>query len=108
MQDLQMRTDLINDAEIDAKGWDLIRSRIEVETKDGRKLVEWADEKYRGGPLNPISDADLEAKFRMCAEGAIEKAAQDRLLEAVAHLDKLPNASTLADLMVYEAKGAAH
>lgn len=108
MQDLQKRTDLINDAEIDAKGWDLIRSRIEVETKDGRKLVQWADEKYRGGPLNPISDADLEAKFRMCAEGAIGKAAQDKLLEAAAGLAKLPNASTLAELMVYEAKGAAH
>lgn len=105
MQDLQKRTDLINDAEIDAKGWDLIRSRIEVETKDGRKLVEWASEKYRGGPLNPISDADLEGKFRMCAEGAIDKAAQDKLLEAVAGLAKLPNAGTLADLMVYEAKG---
>jgi 2-methylcitrate dehydratase PrpD len=106
MQDLQKRTDLINDAEIDAKGWDLIRSRIEVTTKDGRKLVEWADEKYRGGPLNPISDADLEGKFRMCAEGAIEKAAQDRLLEAVAGIGKLTNAATLAELMVYEAKAS--
>lgn len=105
MQDLQKRTDLINDAEIDAKGWDLIRSRIEVETKDGRKLVEWASEKYRGGPLNPISDADLEGKFRMCAEGAIDKSAQDKLLEAVAGLAKLPNANTLAELMVYQAKG---
>ncbi len=106
MQDLQKRTDLINDAEIDAKGWDLIRSRIEVETKDGRKLVQWASEKYRGGPLNPISDADLEGKFRMCAEGAINKAAQDQLLEAVAGLAKLPNANRLAELMIYESKGA--
>ncbi len=106
MQDLQKRTDLINDAEIDAKGWDLIRSRIEVETKDGRKLVQWADEKYRGGPLNPISDADLEGKFRMCAEGAIEKGAQDKLLEAVAGLDKLADAATLANLMVYQAEAA--
>ena len=67
--------------------------------------MQWADEKYRGGPLNPISDADLEGKFRMCAEGAISEAAQNRLLEAVAGLDKLANANTLAELMVYEAKG---
>ena len=106
MQDLQKRTELINDADIDAKGWDLIRSRIEVETKDGRKLVQWADEKYRGGPLNPISDADLEGKFRMCAEGAIPKAAQDKLLAAVAAIDKLANANTLAELMVSEGKAA--
>ena len=102
MQDLQMRTDLINDAEIDARGWDRIRSRIEVDTKDGRKLVEWADERYRGGPLNPISDADLEGKFRMCAEGAIEKGAQDKLLEAVHKLETVADAAVLAELMVYE------
>ncbi len=106
MQDLQKRTDLINDAEIDAKGWDLIRSRIEVTTKDGRTLTQWADEKYRGGPLNPISDADLEGKFRMCAEGAIAKREQDRLLEAVAGIDTLANGSTLAELMTYEAKAS--
>jgi 2-methylcitrate dehydratase PrpD len=108
MQDLQKRTDLINDPEIDARGWDLIRSRIEVETKDGRTLVQWADEKYRGGPLNPISDADLEGKFRMCAEGAIAAAAQDRLLETVADLDRVANAATLAELMVYAAPGGGH
>jgi 2-methylcitrate dehydratase PrpD len=108
MQDLQKRTDLVNDPEIDAKGWDLIRSRIEVETKDGRKLVQWADEKYRGGPLNPISDADLEGKFRMCAEGAIDKGAQDKLLEAIAGIAKLDNAATLAELMVYQTNSGGH
>ena len=108
MQDMQKRTELINDAEIDAKGWDLIRSRIEVETKAGAKLVQWADERYRGGPLNPISDADLEGKFRMCAEGAIEKVAQDRLLDTVRGLDKVADASVLADLMVHEAKAGSH
>ena len=51
MQDLQARTDVINDPEIDAQGYDKIRSRIEVDTKDGRTLVQWADERYRGGPL---------------------------------------------------------
>ena len=71
MQDLQRRTTVHVDPEIDARGYDKIRSRIEVLTKDGRTLVEWADERYRGGPSNPISDADLEGKFRMCAEGAL-------------------------------------
>jgi DNA-directed RNA polymerase subunit beta len=96
-------------AEIDAKGYDLIRSRIEVDTKDGRKLVEWADERYRGGPLNPISDADLEGKFRMCAEGAIDDAAQARLLDMVRGLEKLGKATDLADAMIYDSiGGGAH
>lgn len=87
MQDLQARTEVINDPEIDARGYDLIRSRIEVETKDGRTLVQWADERYRGGPLNPISDADLDGKFRMCAEGVLDGAPQDELLRLVRGID---------------------
>ena len=109
MQALQRATSVHLDAEIDAQGYDLIRSRIEVDTKDGRKLVEWADERYRGGPLNPISDADLEGKFRMCAEGAIDDAAQARLLDMVRGLEKLGKATDLADAMIYDSiGGGAH
>jgi 2-methylcitrate dehydratase PrpD len=107
MQDMQRRTEVLGDPEIDARGYDLIRSRIEVETTDGRDLVQWADERYRGGPLNPISDADLEGKFRMCAEGAIDNSAQDRLLEAVRALEKLERADTLAGLMKFDAASKA-
>ncbi|MDB5533035.1 MAG: MmgE/PrpD family protein [Hyphomicrobiales bacterium] len=108
MQDMQKRTQVHGDPEIDALGYDLIRSRIEVDTKDGRTLVQWADERYRGGPLNPISDADLEGKFRMCAEGALDTAAQVRLLEAVNTLETLPDGARLAELMVFDGAHAAH
>jgi 2-methylcitrate dehydratase PrpD len=103
MQNMQKRTDVLNDPAIDAKGYDLIRSRIEVDTKDGRTLVQWADERYRGGPLNPLSDADLDAKFRMCAEGTIDEPAQTRLLNAIRGLEKLERATDIADLMIFEA-----
>lgn len=102
MQDMQRRTEVHLDPQIDAQGYDLIRSRIEVDTKDGRKLVQWADERYRGGPLNPISDADLEGKFRMCAEGAVDDSAQARILDLVAKLEQAPDAAALAEAMVYE------
>ena len=99
MQDLQARTDVINDPEIDARGYDLIRSRIEVETKDGRTLVQWADERYRGGPLNPISDADLDGKFRMCAEGVLDSAAQDEILALTRSFDTGADLARLMALM---------
>ena len=103
MQDMQKRSQCIGDPEIDARGYDLIRSRIEVDTKDGRTLVQWADERYRGGPLNPLSDSDLEGKFRMCAEGALGEAQQARLLGAVAGLEGLADAASIADMMRFEA-----
>ena len=88
MQGLQARTEVINDLEIDAQGYDKIRSRIEVATKDGRTLVQWADERYRGGPSNPINDTDLDAKFLMCAEGVIGDSDQAELLRLVRSIDK--------------------
>ena len=104
MQDMQKRTQCLGDPEIDARGYDLIRSRIEVDTKDGRKLVQWADERYRGGPLNPISDADLEGKFRMCAEGALADDAQARLLDSVRTIESIADAASLAQIMAFEPK----
>ncbi|GAU82669.1 MmgE/PrpD family protein [Bosea sp. BIWAKO-01] len=107
MQDMQKRTEVLSDPEIDARGYDKIRSRIEVETKDGRTLVQWADERYRGGPDNPISDADLEAKFRMCAEGAITDGAQNRLLELAWGVDALPRIEMLVEQLVFDTNPAA-
>ncbi|MDH7795566.1 MULTISPECIES: MmgE/PrpD family protein [unclassified Beijerinckia] len=104
MQDLQKRTQVLGDPQIDALGYDLIRSRIEVDTRDGRTLVQWADERYRGGPLNPLSDADLEGKFRMCAEGALDAGAQAKLLEAVHGVENLTSAARLAELMVFDGR----
>src|SRR3546814_10611673 len=68
MQDLQRRTNVIHDPDIDAMGFDKIRSRIVVKTRDGRTLAKEANEDYRGGPSYPISDAELDAKFHMCAK----------------------------------------
>jgi 2-methylcitrate dehydratase PrpD len=99
MQDLQARTDVIGDPAIDALGYDLIRSRIEVDTKDGRTLVQWADERYRGGPLNPISDADLDAKFHMCAEGVLDERAQREVLALARSLDTGADIARLMNLL---------
>ena len=42
----------------------------------------WADERYRGGPENPLSDADVEAKVRSCCEGVLDERAQSTLIDA--------------------------
>jgi 2-methylcitrate dehydratase PrpD len=107
MQDLQQRTDVILDAEIDGAGYDKIRSRIEVVTKDGRTLVQWADERYRGGPSNPISDADLEAKFRMCAEGALDVREMDEAVGLIRTFDQGADLSRLMALIAKPRQAAA-
>jgi 2-methylcitrate dehydratase PrpD len=87
MQEMQGRCRVILDEEIEAQGFDKIRSRIEVHTRDGQKLVERASEVYRGSPENPITDADLEQKLRDATEGILDRAEQDKLIAAAWEID---------------------
>ncbi len=76
------------DPAIEAKGYEKIRSRVEVVLKDGRKLVRDSGEAYRGGPDNPLSDEDLQAKFTDCSENVLDEKARQDIFAAVADLNK--------------------
>ena len=71
---------------------------MEIRLKDGRVVERWADEAYRGGPDNPLSDAELEAKFADNAAGLLDAAAQRALLDCVWSLETAGDASRLLDL----------
>jgi len=99
MQDMQRRIETRLDPDIEARGTDRIRSRIELVTRDGRTIEQWADERYRGGPLNPMSDADLEAKFEVCVEGLLDQRRADAVVEAAHEIERRPRAADLAELI---------
>ena len=98
-QDMQKRITTQLDPEIEAKGWDIIRSRIEMTLKDGTKLVEWADERYRGGPANPMTDKDLESKVAACTDGLLDGKRRQAVIDAAFGVEKLADAATLATLI---------
>jgi 2-methylcitrate dehydratase PrpD len=95
-QDMQRRIKTHLDPAIEAQGMDVIRSRIEITLKDGAKLTEWANEKYRGGPLNPMSDKDLEGKVAACTAGLLSDSRRDAIIEAAWTVESLPDAAELA------------
>lgn len=99
MQDMQRRITTEFDAEIEAKGFDKMRSRITIRMASGGEVAGWADERYRGGPENPLSDAEVEDKLRSCCDGVLDAAAQDRLIAQVWGVLDMDDAGTLADLM---------
>lgn len=98
---MQRRVETEFDQAIEDMGWDRIRSLIEVRTRDGRTFSRWADENYRGGPHNPLSDAELEMKFRDCAEGLLDQQRMSRLFEAVWQLEKLDDCGELISLVTW-------
>jgi 2-methylcitrate dehydratase PrpD len=63
VQALMRKVERVLDPEIEAKGWEKIRSTVEVDLLDGRKLVEHADERYRGGPDLPFTREELYEKW---------------------------------------------
>jgi 2-methylcitrate dehydratase PrpD len=68
----------------------------EIATKDG-KTVSAKCEFPRGAPENPVSYADIEAKFRTYAPTRLSAAQVEATLAAVRTLEDLPSARTLID-----------
>ena len=99
MQSMQQRISTKFDPAIEAKGFDKMRSSIEIELTDGRTYRGDADERYRGGPDNPLTDGELEDKVASCAEGVLSVSETTRLIEFAWKILDLQDASFLMTLL---------
>ena len=82
-QAMQRRVACHRNAEINAQGFDLIRSRVAIKLKDGRVLRAEGDTRYRGGPRMPLSDAEVEGKARACMDSVpVPAHVQDAVVSA--------------------------
>jgi len=95
VQDLMQRIRTEFDPAIEAKGYDKMRSRIEVTLTNGQKLVREADERYRGGPDHPLSDDELIEKFTDCSQSILDRATREAIIEAVFGLENLADVRQL-------------
>jgi len=95
MQAMQKRITTELDPAIEKMGFDKMRSRIAIRLKGGKQVEGWADERYRGGPDNPLSDAALEAKVRSCCDGVLDEVRQAKLIETAWSVARLGDACDL-------------
>jgi 2-methylcitrate dehydratase PrpD len=102
MQDMQRRVTCTLDPQIEAQGMDRIRSRIELVTRLGKTFTQEADPRYRGGPDNPMTDAELEQKTTACVAGLMDDAARDRLIAAAWGVVDMGDAGELARVIQTE------
>jgi len=72
------------------------QAMVEIRMKSGDSLSERC-EHPRGAPENPVSSADIEAKFRTYASARLAPARAESILDAVRHLEDLPDARALVD-----------
>ena len=73
-------------------------TRITVKTEAGKTYMRQVDVPV-GHPGNPMSDRDLEAKFRRLAAGRVNRPHIDRLIEFVWKLDRAKDISKLMPLL---------
>jgi len=76
---------------------------VEIETTDGRRLGERAHTR-KGDPDDPLSDAELDDKYRELVAPRIDAAAAARLLDCLWRLDRLDD---MAELPFPRAKSEA-
>ena len=73
------------------------KGAVRVTLKDGRVLEE-IEEYNRGSAENPMSEAELRAKFDDNAGGFLSAAQRDRLAQEIARTESLRDVTTLVDL----------
>jgi 2-methylcitrate dehydratase PrpD len=99
MQSMQRKIAAEFDPEIEKMGFDKMRSRITIRLKDNRTVEGWADERYRGGPDNPMTDQELENKARSCCEGVLDEKTTASLIQAGWHICQSSDASDLMKII---------
>jgi 2-methylcitrate dehydratase PrpD len=99
VQALMRKVERVLDPAIEAQGFEKIRSIVEVDLDDGRKLVAHADERYRGGPDRPFTRAELEEKFNDCASLVHAGSRCDEIFGAVEGLEDLDDIGVLAAML---------
>jgi 2-methylcitrate dehydratase PrpD len=98
-QAMMQRVTAVRDAGIEKQGFDKIRSVVEVDLVDGRKLVQPSDDRYRGGPENPFSRADLKAKFDDCAGLVLPPHRLDAAFTAIESVDSMADVRQLVKVL---------
>ena len=106
VQALMRKVERVLDPEIEAQGWEKIRSTVEVDMADGRTLVEKADERYRGGPDLPFTREELFEKFNDCASLVLSGEQVTKVFELVESLETCSNVKELVESLMPAESGS--
>ncbi len=99
VQAMMRKVERVLDPEIEALGWEKIRSTVEVDLEDGRTLVRKADERYRGGPDLPFTREELYEKFSDCASLVLPESRVKQTFEMVESIDELADVGELTRVL---------
>jgi len=99
LRPLMNRIRVVEDAELTRRFPQELASRIEVITRSGQRFTERADYP-KGHARNPMTDADVERKFRDLSAAALGRAQSAGVLEALWRLDEVLKMAAVVDLLI--------
>lgn len=99
VQAMIARVDLIFDPAIEARGFDKMRSVVEIDLVSGNTLVQPSDDRYRGGPERPFTRDELHQKFTECAALLLPGDRIRQALELIESIDQLANVRELTRVL---------
>jgi 2-methylcitrate dehydratase PrpD len=92
--ELMKRVSLVVDDELEALGYDQVRSRIRVKVANG-DVIEGRYDVARGHPEKPMSWAELAEKFYDCAALVMARERAEHAVELIGRVEKLPSLGPL-------------
>jgi 2-methylcitrate dehydratase PrpD len=98
LAELQKRTEVVLDAELDALAPACIPARVEVVTGDGHAYSKEV-RSPRGMPADPLTAEELHDKFRSLAGGVLQPSAISETIEMVDDLEQLSSISQLTAVL---------
>jgi 2-methylcitrate dehydratase PrpD len=107
VQQMMAKVERVLDPDIEAKGWEKIRSTVEVDLVDGQTFVEHADERYRGGPDLPFTREELHEKFSDCASLVLPDSAIDETFSLMESLESVSDIGELVRVLSVGARSTA-
>jgi len=96
VQSMMTRVTTVFDQAIEARGFDKIRSVVEIDCVDGRTFVQASDDTYRGGPDRPFTREELHAKFTDCAQLTMPP---ERMATALAAIEGVQEMKSIRELV---------
>lgn len=100
---LMDRITISENPEFTRKAPESMECRLEVKTRRGERLVE--EGSYpKGHAKNPMSEAEVEAKFRKLCANRVSDRRADAILQAVWDLDQSKDVSELIELIVLDGR----
>ena len=98
VQEMMARVKPYLHEDLEALGFQRIRSLIEVQLRDGTVLSTEASTS-RGTPERPMSVEELAGKFGDCAQGLLADDVQAKVIDMVYHLDEVDSVRDLTALL---------